>query len=161
MLFSCPCFCFLFDPLLFSGACSFYFLLFWTLYALFWVICSFICFSCLFSFYFKYSRHVGTPNRSILYKTRTQDHVSVVLVLWGQAFTHNQVVVPHKLNEARGLARYPEHLRTCLFLFGLWNGVEYGMGHYITRSQGNRQNQSLGWPSATSMMPHGYDPLKT
>ena len=54
----------LFDPLLFSGsfALSFSFL--------------------IISFYFKYSGHVGTPDRSVLYKTRTTYRiVSLVLVL--------------------------------------------------------------------------------
>ena len=133
MLFSCPCFYNLFIwPFAFLGLWSFYFLLFldpscsFVRHFLFHLLL-FLFFSCLFRF--KYSGHAWTLNWLFLYKMRTADYIfSVVLVLWGQMFLHNQATIPHKLNEARGLARYLEHIQMCPFPFGLCNGVEYGMG---------------------------------
>lgn len=42
--------------------------------------------------------------------------------------SHNRAAIPHKINEAHGLAEYLEHLLIWPFPFGLCNGLKNGMG---------------------------------
>jgi hypothetical protein len=68
--------------------------------------------------------------------------------------SHNRAAVPHNLNEARGLAGYPDDSWSCPFpLLICAMGWSMVWRHYITWFEANQWNWSLSRRDATSTMP--------